>query len=268
MVPRASPAVVPPPILRPDWETLAWLASTWSKLLDLDVCPTPSSSCWFCATTDKPKLAWFWGPNQETVAVILRPKSPNRSCWFWGPNRETQAIGFEAKPGETITTDFEAKPGETVPVVFRPNHWEIVDLGFEAQPRNLRSSSPHARCRLHTTSPDLSIVGPPSTWSVLDHPRSSAPGLLLLPRSSSLPAMPHLPLAHHETIKCDSPHETKIKVKLLKCPGLEFKPWDVNDSSQSNDGTYHLVSQCPTFKQGWLALTKIITRCHYRSNDA
>jgi hypothetical protein len=30
---------------------------------------------------------------------------------------------------------------------------------------------------------------------------------LLLPRSSSLPVMPHLPLAHHETSKCDFSHE-------------------------------------------------------------
>jgi hypothetical protein len=49
-----------------------------------------------------------------------------------------------------------------------------------------------------------------------DHPRSSAPGLLLLPRSSSLHVMPHLPPAHHETNKHDSPNETKIKEKQNK----------------------------------------------------
>jgi hypothetical protein len=47
--------------------------------------------------------------------------------------------GFEAKPGETVATSFEAKPVKTVQVVLRPNHSRIVDLGFEAQPRNLRS---------------------------------------------------------------------------------------------------------------------------------
>jgi hypothetical protein len=46
-----------------------------------------------------------------------------------------------------------------------------------------------------------------------DHPRSSTPGLLLLPRSSSLHVMPHLPPAHHETSKHDSPNEAKIKEK-------------------------------------------------------
>jgi hypothetical protein len=44
-----------------------------------------------------------------------------------------------------------------------------------------------------------------------------------------LPALPHLPPAHHETSKHDSPNETKIKIKPLKWPGFEFKLWQVND---------------------------------------
>jgi hypothetical protein len=99
MVPRAPPIVSPPPVFRPDWETLARLASTTSKLLDLDACPTPTSLRRFCGATDKPKSTWFWGTNQETVAVILRLKSPNQSCRFWGPNRETlHHLDFEAQP--------------------------------------------------------------------------------------------------------------------------------------------------------------------------
>jgi hypothetical protein len=46
--------------------------------------------------------------------------------------------------------------------------------------------------------------------------------------------MPHLPLAHHETSKHDSPNETKIKEKQTNRPEFEFKPRQVNDSSQSN----------------------------------
>jgi hypothetical protein len=103
--------------------------------------------------------------------VILRHKSPNRSYRFWG------------QTGETVV------------------------LGFEVKPRNLRSSSPYAPCRLHTTSLDLSIVRPPSTWPVLDHPWSYAPGLLLLPWSSSLLSMSHPSSAQHETSKRDSPHK-------------------------------------------------------------
>jgi hypothetical protein len=55
--------------------------------------------------------------------------------------------------------------------------------------------------------------------------------------------MPHLPPAHHETSKRDSPDETKDKGKTMNYPGFEFKPCQVNDSSQSNQGTDHLVSQ-------------------------
>jgi hypothetical protein len=36
---------------------------------------------------------------------------------------------------------------------------------------------------------------------------------------------------------------TRIKVKQPKCPRFEFKHHQVNDSSQSNQGTDHLVSQ-------------------------
>jgi hypothetical protein len=71
----------------------------------------------------------------------------------------------------------------------------------------------------------------PSTRTVFDHPQSSATGLLLLARSSYLPVMSHLLDAHYETCKRDSPHETRIKVKLPKYPGFEFKSQHVNDSS-------------------------------------
>jgi hypothetical protein len=62
------------------------------------------------------------------------------------------------------------------------------------------------RTRRHRTSrpPDHRVP------VLCDYPQSSAPGFLLLPRSSSLHAMTHLPPAHHETSKCDSPSETKV----------------------------------------------------------
>jgi hypothetical protein len=68
------------------------------------------------------------------------------------------------------------------------------------------------RTRRHPTSrsPDHRVP------DLCDHPRSSAPGLLLLSRSSSLHVMPHLPPTHHETRKHDSPNETKIKEKQNK----------------------------------------------------
>jgi hypothetical protein len=54
--------------------------------------------------------------------------------------------------------------------------------------------------------------------------------------------MPRLTSAHHEIRKRDSPNEIKIKVKLSKYLGFEFKPRQVNNSSQSNQITNHLVS--------------------------
>jgi hypothetical protein len=72
-------------------------------------------------------------------------------------------VGFEVKPLETVTTGFEAKPVKTVQVVLRPNHSQIFDLGFKAQPRNPCSSSPCARSRPHMAPPDLSIARAPST---------------------------------------------------------------------------------------------------------
>jgi hypothetical protein len=56
--------------------------------------------------------------------------------------------------------------------------------------------------------------------------------------------MSHLTPAHHETSKLDSPNELKIKEKQKQnYPGFELKPCHVNDSSQSNQVTVHLVSQ-------------------------
>jgi hypothetical protein len=85
------------------------------------------------------------------------------------------------------------------------------------------------RLNQETCAPSLHVSGVDRTWrhptsrlpdyrvpGLCDHPRSSAPCLLLLPRSSSLHAMPHLPPTHHETSKYDSLNETKIKEKQNK----------------------------------------------------
>jgi hypothetical protein len=133
----------------------------------------------------------LWRNRQTVACLILRPKLINR-CGY-----------------------FEAQITKTVLPVLRSNR-KTVDLGFEAQLRNSRSSSHRAQYGLYTMSPGLLIVRPSSIRPVLDHPRSSAPGLLLLPRSSSLSAMMHLSPTHHETRKCDSPHETKDKGKTTK----------------------------------------------------
>jgi hypothetical protein len=92
--------------------------------------------------------------------------------------------------------------------------------------------------------PDLSITQSPSTRPVRPSPvlyiRSPTPATILI-------AARHA--AHQETSKCDSPNETKKKVKQLNRPRFEFKPHQVNDSSQSNHGTDHLVSQIHLVKE-------------------
>jgi hypothetical protein len=128
---------------------------------------------------------------------------------------ETVTISFEAKLEKIVATGFEVKSAKTVRVVLRSNHSQTVDLDFEAQPRNPRflSSRPGAdRTRCHPTSRPSGYRVP----DLCDYPRSSAPDLLLLPRSSSLHAMSHLPPAPHETSKHDSPNEIKIKEKQNK----------------------------------------------------
>jgi hypothetical protein len=152
MMPYVPPIVAPPSVLRIDWKTLARLTFRRNKPSNLDACPASYSLRRFYSVTDKAKLVWFWGQNQQTIAVILMLKSLNRSYRFWDPNRK------------------------------------IIDISFEAQPRNPHSSSPCAQYRSHTMSSDLPITQSPSTRPVLDHPQSSTPGLLILPQRHVAPA--------------------------------------------------------------------------------
>jgi hypothetical protein len=225
MVPRAPPAVTPPPVLRPDWKTLARLASTWSKPLDLDACPMPSQPpVGFVAQPTKWNDFGFEAQTKKSV------------WWFWGPNHQTVVAGFEAQPRkpsttlvlrlslETVGTGSEAKPEKLSPPILRPNRrkpsqwfWgqttdNLPTLVFRL---NQETHAPHLhvhganRTRHHPTSRSHGHRVP----DMCDHPRSSTAGLLLLPWSSSLHTMPHLPPTHHETRKHDSLNEKRIKVK-------------------------------------------------------
>jgi hypothetical protein len=102
--------------------------------------------------------------------------------------------------------------------------------GFEAKPLTNRPTLV-LRLNQETRAPSLHVLGADRTRchptsrppghrvpNLCDHSRSFAPGLLLLPRSSSLHAIPHLPPAHHEASKRNSPNanETKVKGKQNK----------------------------------------------------
>jgi hypothetical protein len=159
MVPHIPPVIASTSVLRPDWETLTWLAFSWSKSSDFDMCLTSTFLlCWFCGTTNKLKHTWFWGSNQEIVVVILRHKSLNHSYRFWDPKHEIRATDFEAKPGGTVPVILRSNHWQTVLVILRPNHLQIVDLDFDAQLRNSHSLSLCARYKQHTVSPDLCFI--------------------------------------------------------------------------------------------------------------
>jgi hypothetical protein len=176
-----------------------------------------------------PPPPWFWGSSKksttgfkaklgETVATGFEAKpmkivtagfkgqtARNRRSRFWGQTTRNRHHRFWGQTGENRLSGFEAKPltnrrhrfwgpnrWETIRVVLRPNHSQTVDLGFKAQPRNPRSSSPCAPCRPHTMPPDLSTAQPPSTQPVRPSPvlctRSPTPATILIAARHAAPA--------------------------------------------------------------------------------
>jgi hypothetical protein len=192
----------------------------------------------FEAKPEKTAAAGFDAKPPKTVTASFEAKpSETVSAGFEAKPLETVAAGFETKPLETVATGFEAKLTKTIRVVLRPNHSQTVAIGFEAQTDEKSSewiwgettyklSNLVLRLNQETRALHLHMHGTdrtqhhPTSWSpshrvpdLCDHLRSSTPGLLFLPWSSSLHAMPHLPPTHHETSKHDSPNVTKIKSK-------------------------------------------------------
>jgi hypothetical protein len=171
---------------------------------------------WFWGSTKKPTVGFEAKPG-ETIATSFEDKLEKTiATGFEAKPPKTVAAGFEAKLLETVATCFEAKPAKTVCVILRPNHSQTVAISFEAQTDEKPSkwfwgqtthkpSTFVLRLNQETRTPSLHMLGADRTWchptsrlpdhqvpDLCDHPRSSAPGLLLFPRSSSLHAMPHL----------------------------------------------------------------------------
>jgi hypothetical protein len=91
----------------------------------------------------RPKLGnppppWFWASTKKPTAGFEAKPGETIATSFEAKLEKTVATSFEAKPTKTVATGFEAKSMKTVRVVLRPNHSQTVNLGFEAQPRNLR----------------------------------------------------------------------------------------------------------------------------------
>jgi hypothetical protein len=239
--------------------------------------PTNRSALGFEAQTKKPSR-WFWGPNHQTAAtgfeaqtgksfttLVLRLNQETHHHFEIKPGEtiatsfeailektvatsfevkleKTVVTSFEAKPLETVATGFDAKPVKIILVVLRPNHSQTVDLGFKAQSRNLHSSSPRAQCRPHTAPPNLSIVRPLSTQPVRSFPvlciRSPTPATILV---ATLHAAPATCTPRDKQAQFSKWNKGKRKIEW-NCPWFKFKARQVNDSSQSNEGTNHLVS--------------------------
>jgi hypothetical protein len=194
-------------------------------LLILRLKPVNPPPPWFWGSTKKP-TAGFEAKPGETVATSFEVKLEKTvATGFEAKPEKTVAAGFKAKPPETVATGFEVKPAKTVWVILRPNHSQTVIIDFEAQ-TDEKPSTLILRLNQETRAPRLYVHSADRTRRHLtsrspghrvpdlyDHPRSSAPGLLLLLQSSSLHVMPHLSPAHHETSKRDSPNANGTTVK-------------------------------------------------------
>jgi hypothetical protein len=109
MMPHKPPIATPPSVLKQNWEILAWLASRWSKLPDVNACPhtvfihssvlrhkptnllplgfeaqTKKLLCWFCGSYHQTTATSFEAETGKLERVVLRPNRKNRSHCFWG----------------------------------------------------------------------------------------------------------------------------------------------------------------------------------------
>jgi hypothetical protein len=147
------------------------------------------------------------------------PKSLNQNCRFWGPNRKTlHHLGFEAQPKNPppILRSNQEKPS---PLILRSNQRKPLPLVLGSNQQKLsewfwgqtthKPSTLVLRLNQETRAPSLHVSGADRTRrhptsrplghrvsDLCDHLRSSAPGILFLPRSSSLHIMSHLPPGH------------------------------------------------------------------------
>jgi hypothetical protein len=97
-----------------------------------------SSSHRFWGATNKPSLTWFWGTNQEIVAVILMPKSLNRSYQFWDKNRKTLHHRFYDQIRKNRLSGFDAKLLTHCPSHFKAKPLTNRPSGFESKPLTTR----------------------------------------------------------------------------------------------------------------------------------
>jgi hypothetical protein len=172
---------------------------------------------WHVSHTDLP-LSVLWRNRQTKTRLILRPKLRNHRG------------DFEAQITKPELPVLRPKPGNPTTLVLRLNQ-EIHAPHLHVHGTDHTQHHPTSRSSGHRV-PDLCLTIPDSlhqvSYSCLD-PRHCPPC-----HTCHLHSMRQANVILH-TNKGNS-------VETWKCPRFEFKPRHVNDASQSNQGTDHLVS--------------------------
>jgi hypothetical protein len=139
-----------------------WLnRKTWATNFEAKSLETVTTG--FEAQTGKPEPPILRSNREKLSPPVLRSNQRKPSLLVLRSNRRKPSQWFW---GQSIDKPYQWFWGQT----------QIVDLGFEAQPRNPRFSSLCAPYRPHTVSPDLPIIRPLST-------RPVRPSLFLCTRS-------------------------------------------------------------------------------------
>jgi hypothetical protein len=157
-------------------------------------------------------LHHFWGKTGKPYPDLPRNEATNRMSTrvltssssahrFWGANQQPSShLVLRPKP-INHRGDFEAQITKPYLPVLRPKLGTlstlVLRLNLETRAsRLLVHDADHTQCHLTSRLSGHRVPRP-----ILDHPQSSTPSLLLLPRSSLLPTMSYLSPTHHETSK-------------------------------------------------------------------
>jgi hypothetical protein len=179
-----------------------------------------------CVPRRPPSVGFMAEPTNRSL-LDFENQIKKISRWFWGLNHQTSAADFRVqteKPDPPVLRSNRKKPILT-PNWRKPSEWfwsqtqnhsQTVRLGLRLNQKTHAShlyvhGADRTQCYPTSRSPDHQVL------DLYDHLQFSAPGLLLLPRSLSLHVMSHLPPAHHEIRKHDSPTKQRITIKQPKC---------------------------------------------------
>jgi hypothetical protein len=163
----------------------------------------------------------LWRNRQTEARLVLRPKSRNRHGYFEAQITKPELPILRPKLGNPTTSVLRLNQETRAPCL-------LVHGADRTRHHSTSRSSNHQLSDLC-----LTILGPlhQVSYSCHDPHRCPPSRTYHLHTTSQANVILHM-------------NKGNI-VEPEKCPGCEFKPRHVNDSSQSNQGTDHLVSQSP-----------------------